>query len=180
MELATGSHRLGPRNSSLVVKTYREGKAAKMGHDLVIDVERWQATLDVTDDPAGWAIELSADPDSLAVREGVGGVKPLTDGDRADILKTIDGKALRGQPINFRSSSVRPVDGESRLAVEGELTLAGSANSLSARLDVTNDGHISGTVRLTQSEWGIEPHSALMGALKVGDELDVVIDARLR
>jgi hypothetical protein len=33
------------------------------------------------------------------VREGLRGVKPLTDKDRADIRKTIDEKILAGRPI---------------------------------------------------------------------------------
>ena len=32
---------VGPADGSLVVKTYREGVAAKVGHDLVIDVTEW-------------------------------------------------------------------------------------------------------------------------------------------
>ena len=36
-----------------------------------------------------------------------------------------------------------------------------------------------GTIRLTQSGWGIKPYRGLMGALKVRDELEIVIDARL-
>ena len=47
MALASGIHRLGPDNASLQVKTYREGMAAKVGHDLVIEVTRWDATVDL-------------------------------------------------------------------------------------------------------------------------------------
>ena len=43
MALASGIHRLGPHNASLQVKTYREGMAAKVGHN-VIHVTRWDAT----------------------------------------------------------------------------------------------------------------------------------------
>ena len=38
--------RLGPENGTLTVRTGRGGAAAKAGHDLVIEVERWSATLD--------------------------------------------------------------------------------------------------------------------------------------
>ena len=36
-----------------------------------------------------------------------------------------------------------------------------------------------GTIPLTQSDWGIKPYRGLMGALKVRDELEIVLDARL-
>jgi polyisoprenoid-binding protein YceI len=179
MALATGSHQLGTESGSVVVKTYREGVAAKAGHDLVIEVTRWQATVDVATDPAGWSIELSADAGSLEVRKGLRGVKPLTDKDRGEIRKNIDEKVLRGQPIAFRSSVVRLLDGERRLVAEGDLTMAGSTRRVSAQLDVDAEGRVTGTIPLTQSDWGIKPYRGLMGALKVRDEVEVVIDARL-
>jgi polyisoprenoid-binding protein YceI len=172
---ATVSHRIGPEDGSLVVRTYREGVAAKAGHDLVIEVTRWQATLD----PAAGTLELTADPRSLEVREGVRGVKPLTDRDRGEIRANIDDKVLGGQPIEFRSSAVRMPDGPGRLAVEGELTMAGGTRPVTAQLDVGGDGRVTGTIVLAQSAWGIKPYRGLMGALKVRDEVEIVVDVRL-
>jgi polyisoprenoid-binding protein YceI len=173
VSLAPGSHRVGPETGSLVVKTYREGVAAKVGHDLVIDVSRWEGTVDI----AGSAIELSADSSSLEVREGLRGVKPLTDKDRVEIRKNIDDK-LRRLPIRFRSSAVR-IDGDGRLVVEGELTMADVTRPVTARLGVEADGRVGGTIALAQSDWGIKPYRGLMGALKVRDEVEIVIDVRL-
>jgi polyisoprenoid-binding protein YceI len=173
--VAPGTHRIGHEAGSLVVKTYREGLAAKAGHDLVIDVTRWHATIDT----AAGTLELSADPRSLEVREGLRGVKPLTDRDRGEIRKNIDDKVLGGQPIEFRSSAVRMPDGPGRLTVEGELSMAGSARPVSAKLDVGGDGRVTGTIALMQSAWGIKPYRGLMGALKVRDEVEIVVDARL-
>ena len=175
----TGSHRLGPDSASLQVKTYREGMAAKAGHDLVIDVTRWEAMVDIADSTASSGVELTADSRSLEVREGLGGVKPLTDKDRSEIRKNIDEKVLRGQPIAFRSSAVRLVHGDGRLAVEGDLTMAGTTHPISAQLTIGADGHAMGTIRVVQTGWGIKPYRGLMGMLKVRDELEIVIDARL-
>src|SRR6476659_6654757 len=110
MALPVGTHSLGPGNASLQVRTYREGVAAKAGHDLIIDVTRWDATVGVADEPAGWTIEVNADPRSLEIREGLRGVKPLTDKARVEIRKTIDEKILGGAPIRFRASGARPSD----------------------------------------------------------------------
>lgn len=164
--------KLGPGNASLRVKVYREGVAAKMGHDLVLEVTRWEATADL--DAANPAIELTADPRSLEVRDATGGVAPLTDRDRAEIAKNIDRSVLRGEPVAFRSTGAQ-LSGE-RLTVEGELAMAGRTGLVSARLDVA-EGRVTGTVPLTQSAWGIKPYRGLMGALKVRDEVEVVIDA---
>jgi polyisoprenoid-binding protein YceI len=127
--LATGSYTIGPDSASLQVRTYREGMAAKAGHDLVIEVTRWEATVEIAADAASSTIQLSADPRSLHVREGVRGLKPLTDKDRSEIAKNIDDKVLHGQPISFRSSAVRLADGDGRLTVEGELTMRSAAGS---------------------------------------------------
>jgi polyisoprenoid-binding protein YceI len=177
--LPSGTRSLGPGNASLQVRTYREGVAAKAGHDLIIDVTRWDATVEVAEEPAGWTVELNADPRSLEIREGLRGVKPLTDKDRREIGKNIEEKILGGSPIRFRASSVRLADGGGRLTVEGELSMAGSTGPLTAQLSVEDGAGVSGTIRVMQSAWGIKPYRGLMGALKVRDEIEVVIAADL-
>jgi len=174
----SGTYTLGPGSALLQVRTYREGMAAKVGHDLVIEVARWEATVELAAEPASSAVQLSADARSLEVREGLRGVKPLSDKDRSEIRKNIDEK-LGGQPITFRSSAVDLTDADGRLVIVGELTIGGSTRPLTAQLDVATDGRVSGTIPLTQSEWGIKPYRGLMGALKVRDEVEIVVDAQL-
>jgi hypothetical protein len=171
-----GTYELGPESGSLTVKTYREGVAALAGHDLVIEVTRWRATLELAPEPA---IAFSAEPSSLEVREGLRGAKPLSDRDRREIRKNIDEKVLGREPIAFRSRSVELPDGAGKLVAEGELTMAGSTRPVAAELDVGADGRVSGTIPLTQSDWGIKPYRGFMGALKVRDDVEVVLDARL-
>ena len=175
MTLAPGTHRLGPDNATLNVKTYREGVAAKVGHDLTIEVTRWEATVDSRGDSS--RVELTADPRSLEVRAGERGVKPLTDKDRAEIRKNIDEKVLLGKPITFRSTAVRE-EGDG-VVLDGDLTMGGSTRPVSLRFSLGADGRVTGTVPLTQSEWGIKPYRGLMGALKVRDDVEIVLDGRL-
>ena len=47
MALSLGTHRLGPESGTVEVRTYREGVAQKIGHDLIIDVGQWEATVEV-------------------------------------------------------------------------------------------------------------------------------------
>jgi hypothetical protein len=171
-----GKHGVGGDNGTLQVRTYREGLAQKVGHDLIIEVERWDAAAEVREDGSLSAVQLNADPHSLRVREGLHGVKPLTDKDRADIGKTIDEKILGGRPIAFRSTAVEPDSG--RLTVRGELELAGTRRPASFELSAA-DGRVRGTLPVTQSEWGIKPYRGMMGALKVRDTIEVVLDVPL-
>lgn len=173
------THELGPDNATLQVKTYREGMASKAGHDLVIDVTSWRATVTAGEDSTPVSVELSADPRSLRVRDGHGGAKPLSDKDRGDIAKNIEKKVLGAHAIDFRSTTVERPGEDGRLRVSGELTIVGTARPLSFDLNMGPDGQVEGTVPLKQSEWGIKPYTALMGALKVRDDVHVVLDARL-
>jgi polyisoprenoid-binding protein YceI len=173
MAIQAGTYKLGPDNASLHVETGRSGAAAKAGHDLVIDVNSWEATLEVGDDSR---LSLSADPTSLHVREGKGGMQALKDDDKEDIRKTIDKDVLKKKSIAFTSSSVETAgDG---LKVSGELEIAGKAKPIT--FDVNESGGtITGSAELKQSDWGIKPYSALFGALKVNDEVKVVVEGKL-
>ncbi len=169
MSIPEGTHNIGPSNGSLKVKTGKEGAAAKMGHDLVIAVNNWDATIEGGDSPS---IKLNADPSSLEVVEGSGGAKPLSDKDKGDIKKSIDKKVLGSSQISFTSSEV------SDSAAKGDLSIAGKSSSVNVPLSV-NGSTISGSITLSQSEFGIKQFSAMMGALKVKDQVTVEFEATL-
>jgi hypothetical protein len=174
MAIQPGAHRFGPDNATLRVKTGRSGAAAKAGHDLVMEVGSWEATLDVGDSPS---LELSADPTSLKVVEGTGGMQALDDDAKADIVKSIDKDVLKRKDIKFRSTSVEQRDGS--LAVKGDLELVGKSAPVQFDLSVSDDGALRGSAKVKQSTWGMKPYSALFGALKVNDEVEVVVDGKV-
>jgi uncharacterized protein involved in outer membrane biogenesis len=157
----------GPENATLTVMTKRTGAAAKAGHDLLIEVTAWSATLDPDADPA---LRLSADSRSLRVLEGTGGVQALDEEAKAGIEQTIDEEVLKGTPIEFRSSSVEGG------RIEGELELAGQRHPISFELTAGGDGRITSTATVRQSDWGMKPYSALFGTLKVADEVQIAVE----
>jgi polyisoprenoid-binding protein YceI len=179
MALPTGLHSLGPGDGTLSVSTGRSGAAAQAGHDLLIHVTDWQATLELAEDPGRSRVTLDADAASFRVQEGMGGMKALDDDDKDSIRKSIDDNVLRRQGISFRSSEVRQSGNGGRLSIQGDLTLAGQTRPTGFDLIVGDDGKLSATAVVKQSDWGIKPHSALFGALKVADEVRVALDARL-
>ena len=174
MSLQPGTRVFGPDNATLSVHTGRTGAAAKAGHDLVIDVTDWRATIEVGPQST---ISLDADATSLRVRKGTGGMQALGDDDKANIEETIGEEVLKAQAITFRSTSV-DVAGAA-ISVQGELTLVGTARPIELELAVDDTGKLSGSVSFKQSDWKIAPYSTLFGALKVADEVTVVIDATL-
>lgn len=178
MSIRSGTHRLGPDNATLSVRTGRTGAAAKAGHNLLIHVTSWQASLEVGEDPAETSIALAADGTSLRVHEGRGGMQALGDDDRASIHKSIDDDVLRRQDVVFRSTGVQSDDG-GRLSVQGELTIVGATQPIAFDLAVGDDGALSATAVVKQTTWGMKPYSTLFGALKVVDEVEVVLEGHL-
>jgi polyisoprenoid-binding protein YceI len=179
MSIQRGTHALGPESGTLTVRTKRTGAAAKAGHNLVIDVTAWRATLEIGEDPARSSVELDADSTSLRVREGSGGMQALGDDDKANIEQTIDDEVLKGQPIEFRSTAVAIAEDGSRISVQGTLTLGGKTGPIALELAIGADGALGGGAVVKQSDWGIEPYSTLFGTLKVVDEVEVSLDASL-
>jgi hypothetical protein len=180
VSLQPGAHRLGPDNATLSVRTGRDGAAAKAGHDLIIHVTSWHAVLAAGEDAADTSMELSADATSLRVIEGTGGIQPLGDDEAASIPKTIDEEVLGRKDISFRSTRVQPEPDGSRLHAEGDLTLAGRTEPIAFDLAIGDDGSLSASAIVKQSAWGIKPYSALFGALKVADDVEVALEGHLQ
>ena len=179
MSVQPGTHRLGPDNGTLSVHTKRAGAAAKAGHDLRIQVTAWEATLVLGDEPALTTIELTADAGSLRVQEGTGGIRALGGDDIASIHQTIDDEVLMRRQISFRSTRAKASAAGDRVRTEGELTLAGRTEPIGFEVAIADDGTVSATAVVKQSAWGMTPYSALFGALRVADDVEVVLEGHL-
>jgi polyisoprenoid-binding protein YceI len=178
MSIEPGTYTLGPQNSTLSVRTGRRGAIAKVGHDLLIEVGAWGATVEVGADPQQTVLELTADSGSLRVREGTGGIQSLGEEERSGIDQTIVEEVLKGTAIVFRARSVTPA-ADGSLSVEGDLELAGGINPIAFDLSLGDDGHVAARAVVKQSAWGMKPYTALFGTLKVADEVEVSIDGQL-
>ncbi len=126
-----GRLHLGAERGRIVLLTTRDGLAAQAGHDLTIEITRWSAELEVADDLTPAGLTVRADMNSLAVREGTGGVKPLTDRDRREIAVTA--RRLLGvdrQPeATFTASGFEPGSNGGGI-VHGTLSLNGTSQPL--------------------------------------------------
>ena len=164
---------LGPSSGTLRVRTGRTGAVARAGHDLLIEVTAWDATLTLAGEET--SLELRADSTSLRVLEGTGGIMELGDDDRASIVQTIDEDVLRRRDIEFRSSSAR-LDGD-RYEISGELTLNGQTHPLTFELLAPAGGPLRASAMVKQTDWEIKPYTTLFGALKVADEVTVSFES---
>jgi hypothetical protein len=177
--VAPGTYALGPETATLTVRTGRAGAAARAGHDLLIEVTAWSATLRIGDAPEETSVRLRADPGSLRVRTGSGGLQPLGDADRRRIEQRIAGEVLGSDPIAFRSAEAQDPAGDGTLRIGGELDLVGIRRPLTFTLHLGSDGRLAATATVTQTRWGITPYAVLFGTLKVLDDVTVEIEGRL-
>ena len=179
MTLEPGTYSLGPGSGVLSIRTTRQGAASKAGHDLRIEVDSWEAEVKVGESAEQSAMTLAADSRSVRVIEGTGGIKSLTESDKEDIHKTIHKEVLKGTAIEFRSSEIRGGSGGDTWSVSGQLDLNGKQGPVTFDLALADDGRITGSAIVRQTDFGMKPYSALFGALKVADEVTVAIDAKL-
>jgi hypothetical protein len=197
----TGTYELGPGDGRVLVKTGREGLAARAGHDLTIEITGWSARVTVPDSADGGiaAATLTAELDlgSLAVRTGTGGAKPLSDRDRRDIegqARKILGNAAQASfasakiipsPSGTESSGTESSGTESpgtatNGAVEGTLTLRGTSRPLRLQVVSPAPGQFRGSATVRQTDFGITPYSGFFGTLKLKNEITVEFEVKFK
>ncbi|TDC44741.1 YceI family protein [Actinomadura sp. KC345] len=175
MAVREGTYELGPDDGRLLVRTGRSGLGRRAGHDLTIEATRWKAAVEAREPLDGSSVEVTVEVDALEVREGTGGVKPLTGEDRAEIEKNLR-KVLdvrRYPHITFASTGI---SGERE--IEGDLTIMGRVKPVRVRAALDGD-RVRGGLTVTQSRWGIKPYSAFFGALRLADDVEIEFDLRL-
>jgi polyisoprenoid-binding protein YceI len=177
--ITDGTYRMTSESGELLVKTGRTGMGRRAGHDLVIEVTRWQGEVTVASaKPEDAMVWVEADVDSLAVREGLGGVKPLTDKDRADIQNTLRDILDSKTHPKIRFNSTRVTRSAESVTVEGNLTIRGETEPVTIRGEIAGE-RVRGSATVAQTRWGIKPYSAFLGALKLADEVGVEFDLAL-
>ena len=153
---------------------------AKLAHDLVLKATRWQGTLNVdADNPSASSAQLSIDARSIEIVEAVGGMKGLSDKDRRDIGKNIDEKVLetgKYPQLTFQSTSVS--GSEPNFTAAGNMTIKGTTRPVNVALNV-NGTTVTAKTSISQKDFGIKPFSAMMGAIKLRDDVDFELTVNL-
>jgi polyisoprenoid-binding protein YceI len=180
MAILAGRHHLGTEQGRIVLKTFRDGLAAQAGHDLTIEPARWSGELVVGDDLAPVSLEVRIDMGSLIVREGSGGLKPLTDRDRREIAVTARKvlTAERHPEATFSATGFQPAQHGGGV-ISGTLTLAGRSRPLQLSVSQPGGSGYHATTSVTQSDFGIRPYSGFLGSLRVRDAVEVQVEVSL-
>ena len=185
MAVTPGRHQLGPDHGRIILRTSRDGLAATAGHDLTIEAIRWSGVLTVNEDLSPADLDVRIDMGALVVREGTGGVKPLSDRDRREIAVTAR-KTLgadRFPEAVFAASTFAPAGGagggNGAGEISGTLTLHGETRPVRLQVSQTGPDRYHAEATVVQSEYGIKPYSGFLGALRVRDAVQVTIDVDL-
>ncbi len=159
--------------------SYKDGMGAKLAHDLVLKASRWSGTLNVDDNPSACSASVTVDPRSIEIVDARGGVKGLSDKDRRDIDKNINEKVLetgKFPELKFESTSVS--GSEPNLTVAGNMTIKGTTRPVNVDLNV-NGTTVTAQTSISQKDFGIKPFSAMMGAIKLRDDVDFELTVTL-
>lgn len=158
-------------SAECLVFTYREGLLSRAGHDLKLRVRDF--TVRFTDE----GVEATFDPRSFEVVSAMEGgrEKPsaLSERDKRQVVDNIERQVLhvaRFREIRFAAE--RPDDDATEL--RGRLTLHGIERPVTVTLSDDGD-HREARLRIHQPDFRIEPFRAMLGALRIRPEVDVVL-----
>jgi polyisoprenoid-binding protein YceI len=168
--------RFDASNSAVFVNSYREGLAARVGHDVTFRVHNYYVDVD----PNTLQMAAQFDATSLRVeRATADGKTPseVSPKDKAEIEANAANDVLKASQfpsIQFQSTHVAPV-GPGQYQVTGNLTLRGQTRQIQFNTRAENGRQVA-DIKINQPDYGIEKFKALLGALKIRDDIDIHIE----
>src|SRR5262245_49262279 len=185
---SAATFKIDPSRSLLVVQIFRDGVAAKLGHDHVVQATTVSGS--VTYDPATPAVSSVAAEvqtatlkvDEAQTRRRFGREGQPSTGDVAEIEASMKAEGqldvARFPTITFASTTITAETPE-RYLVTGQLTIRGVTRDVQFPATAVMDGNIlrtTATLTFMQSAFGYKPYSALFGAIKNRDAVVLHID----
>ncbi len=163
--LAAQQRPVDAARSSVHVHVFKSGLFSAFGHEHDIQAPIASGLVETT--AGAERVELLFRAAELKVLD-----PDLKPDDRAQVQSTMVGPKVldagRFPEIRFRSKAVTRAGEGWR--VEGELSLHGQTRPVSLRM-TESGGRYTGSIKLKQSDFGIEPVTAGGGTVKVKDEL---------
>ena len=184
----SASFKVDPAQSSLVLQLFKDGVAARLGHDHVVHASAFSGIVAYDPrNPEAASIQVAVDVRSLiaddpGTRRKFGLAGEPSASDRAEIDKAMKGDgqlaAARFPSMTFTSTAIA-TQPDGRFLVTGRLTIRGVTNELKFPAQMSVEGaQLRGRAQLKfkQSSFGYPPYRALLGAIKNKDEVILHID----
>lgn len=178
---------LDKKQSEVLVKTWKEGVAAALAHNHVIQATEFSGAISF--DPAApeaatvkvTVQAASLVPDEAALRKRNGEPVEVGEADRKKIAENMLGEgqlnAAKFPTISFASTGVSH-DAKGALVLAGQLTLHGVTKPVSLPVTIAvKDQQLvgDGKLRFRTSDFGIKPYSAALGTVRNRDEVELVL-----
>lgn len=166
-------YRVQPGDSLIVVRVYRGGRLAKLGHDHVVSSREPRGFIDA--DKGRCDLYVAAQTlvvDDPAQRSAAGLDSTPSESDIAGTRSNMLEKVLEAERFPFVVLRVR---GLAQGVLEAELSLHGVTRPMRIPAKVEPGAEridVSGSFAINQSDFGIEPFSVFGGALTVQDRVD--------
>jgi polyisoprenoid-binding protein YceI len=184
MSLKAGTYSLNSKSGKVSAYTFKSGLLSKLAHDLLIDVTDFKVNLDVPDGGfASGSLGLEIQTNSLkvdcAMKDGERQPDTLKEKDIADIEADMAKKVLHPDKYPTAKFSSKTIQEKGdNYQVSGDLSLHGVTKSVDFDID-TSGGNLKGRFTILQKDYGIKPFSAMMGTLKIKNEMDIGFDLSL-
>lgn len=182
-------YNIDPGGSRLYVQVFKDPSTAGAGlsHDHVVAATGWTASVTWdADELAACAVRFDVPVSGLVndepgLRKRVGYDVMLSDSQRADVKKNMLGSGQldsgRFPTITYQSSGC--AQNGDRIDVTGILSIHGVGKRLTVPLQVEASPErvrASGGFKLKASDFGFEPYTAMLGALKNVDRMSFTVD----
>ena len=184
----SASFKVDPAQGSLVLQLFKDGVAARLGHDHVVHASVFSGIVAYDPrNPEASSLQVAVDVRSLiaddpGTRRKFGLAGEPSASDRAEIDKAMKGEgqlaAARFPSMTFTSTAIA-TQPDGRFLVTGRLTIRAVTNELTFPAQMSVEGtQLRGRAQLKfkQSSFGYPPYSALLGAIKNKDEVILHID----
>jgi hypothetical protein len=167
------------------VYTFKEGILSLVAHDLKLKVSRFTIHVVDADDTTAAAgearlVDAAFDAASLkvvcAMRDGQDAPEVLADDEKRTIESAIVEEVLHAQEhpmIRFVGRTAWP--GSSSIKLRGTLALAGAERTVVVAVRDDGEGTQLVEARLNQTDFGIRPYSAMLGAIKIKSEVRITL-----
>jgi polyisoprenoid-binding protein YceI len=176
----TTQYRFDPRHSRFTARAFATGMLSFLGHDPTFTIRDFSGQVVFEGDLiANMRVELNVSVSSLVV------VSEVKATDKQEIENRMRSEVLETSTfpeIVFRGAATkteRMTNGQYRATLEGTLSLHGLTRQHRFEVEVLifGDGvRLRGGTRLRMSDYGIQPVTALAGAIRLKDEVVLSFD----
>lgn len=183
-EAGADVYRINPRTSEIRLLVYRDGVLSTFGHNHVVSLQDFTGTIHLQPKLAQSRVELDIPVDRLIVDAAA--ARRLEGEDFASEPSKEDAAATRTNMLSNALLNARqfptikvtgtsgPVDAKNSAMLDLSVQLVGQAIKLTIPATLKLEGdqlEASGAVDLSHRQLGLQPFSALLGSLRVAEQM---------